>query len=61
MQEKMLESLLNKILLRVEPVARLVPPLEIRRSARRGGSQLETCLRACWAVLCAGGLLLQVH
>ena len=40
-QEKMMESLLKKILVRVYLVVRRVPPSEIRRSTRRGGSQLK--------------------
>ena len=39
----MLESMLRRILARVDSVTRPVPPSEIRRSARRGGSQLEAC------------------
>ena len=42
----MLESLLKRIFAREDAVARRVPPPEVR-SARRRGSQLESCLRAC--------------
>ena len=48
--------LLKRIRLRVDSVIWWVPPLEIRR----GGSSLESCLRACRALLCALDLLLGV-
>ena len=62
-QGKMLESLLkiNTDEMRVDFVVRRAPPLEIRRSTRRGDSMLKSCLKACRALLCAVDLLLQVN
>ena len=52
-QKKIFESLFKKTSVRVDSVSRRVPPSEIRRSAKRGGSQLESGLRGAlsWSVL----------